>query len=102
MMALASVDDQKRQLAVWKALPEYNRTAQGIKRKLTETEVPATDVRVRLIGVERSFVSPAADKPPDHNLALAPVEVERLWEEADRVGFLMLGSLRSPAQRSAV
>ena len=53
MMALASVDDQKRQLAVWKALPEYNRTAQGIKRKLTETEVPATDVRVRLIGVER-------------------------------------------------
>ena len=49
MMALASVDDQKRQVAVWKGLPEYSRSAGAIKRKLTETEVNATDPRVKLI-----------------------------------------------------
>ena len=53
MMALASVEDPKRQLAVWKALPDYNRTPAAIRRKLSEAEVIATDARVKLIGLER-------------------------------------------------
>lgn len=53
MVALATTDDHARQLAVWKSLPEYNRTAAGIKRRLTEDEVQATDARVRLIGLDR-------------------------------------------------
>jgi len=52
-MALASVDDQKRQVAVWKGLPEYSRSAGAIKRKLTETEVNAADPRVKLITLAR-------------------------------------------------
>lgn len=53
MMALASVDDHKRQLAVWKATSDYNRSASAIRRKLTEAEVPAADARVKLIGLAR-------------------------------------------------
>ena len=53
LMALASTDDQKRQVAVWKSLPEYSRSASSIKRRLTEDEVKADDWRVKLIGLER-------------------------------------------------
>ena len=53
MMALASVDDHKRQLAAWKSMPEYNRTASALRRSLTEEEVIATDDRVKLITLKR-------------------------------------------------
>ena len=62
MMALASIDDQKRQVAVWKALPDYNRTPAAIKRKLTEEEVNATDQRVKLITLARYVASGGATR----------------------------------------
>jgi ParB family transcriptional regulator, chromosome partitioning protein len=32
-------------------LPEWSRTAHAIRRALTESEVPATDKRVRFLGI---------------------------------------------------
>ena len=52
IMALASVDDHERQLQVWKSLPTYNRNPQSIKGKLNEEELPVTDERVAVIGLE--------------------------------------------------
>lgn len=52
VMALASVDDHERQLRAWHSLSSYGRTAQGIKRKLTEEEVPESDVRAQVVGLE--------------------------------------------------
>ena len=52
VMALASIDDQKRQLLVWGSLPSYNRAASVIKRKLVEDEVAASDDRAKLVGLD--------------------------------------------------
>ena len=49
MMALACVDDPKRQIAAWKALPTYARTPAHLKEKLLQEEVEATDARVTLV-----------------------------------------------------
>lgn len=52
IMALASVDDQERQLSVWHSLPSYSRHAHTIKNRLCEHEVIATDVRAKVVGLE--------------------------------------------------
>ena len=52
IMALASVDDTERQLQVWKALPAHGRSAQTLKRKLWEEELPASDERIAVIGLD--------------------------------------------------
>ena len=52
VMALATVDDQERQLLVWNGLSSYSRSAATIKRKLVEDEVEASDVRVRIVGLD--------------------------------------------------
>ena len=52
VMALASTDDTERQMQVWNALPTHSRSAQALKRKLTEEELPATDGRVAVIGLD--------------------------------------------------
>jgi ParB family chromosome partitioning protein len=62
MMALASIDDQKRQVAVWKSLPDYGRSAGSIKRKLLEEEVSKDDERVKLIGLARYKASGGATR----------------------------------------
>ena len=53
MMALACVDDPKRQLAAWKSLPSYSRTPAHLKEKLLQEEVEATDARVTLVTLAR-------------------------------------------------
>jgi ParB family transcriptional regulator, chromosome partitioning protein len=60
MMALACVDDPKRQLAAWKALPNYSRTPGHLKDKLLQEEVEATDERVQLITLARYEASGGA------------------------------------------
>jgi ParB family chromosome partitioning protein len=57
MMALATVDDPKRQVAVWNSLPDYNRNPATIRRRLTEEEVHCADPRVKLITLERYIAS---------------------------------------------
>lgn len=57
LMALASVDDPKRQLSAWKSMPDYNRSASALKRKLLEEEVSESDDRVKLITLARYEVS---------------------------------------------
>jgi ParB family chromosome partitioning protein len=51
IQALACIDDQERQMQIWNGLPQWSRSAQSIKRKLTEEEISATDARVKLIGL---------------------------------------------------
>lgn len=50
VMALASTDDQERQLETWKSLSAYERHPSTLKRKLKEFTVPMNDPRVKLIG----------------------------------------------------
>lgn len=52
IMALASCDDQERQLALWQSLPEWNRSDQIIRRRLAEEEVSVSDDRVKLVGLD--------------------------------------------------
>lgn len=52
IMALASIDDQERQVNTWNGLPNYNRQPHNIKSKLTEDEVAATDKRVNFVGIQ--------------------------------------------------
>lgn len=52
IMALASIDDQERQVNTWNGLPSYNRQPHNIKNKLTEDEVAATDKRVNFVGIQ--------------------------------------------------
>lgn len=52
IMALVQLDDQKRQVMLWKGLPSYNRSAQQIRRMIAEDEVCANDVRVKLVGLK--------------------------------------------------
>lgn len=49
--ALASVEDQERQLSTWNALSPHSRSASNIKRKLSEFSVSVNDPRVKLIGL---------------------------------------------------
>lgn len=51
--AFAGVDDQQRQLAVWKGLPAYSRNASGIRAALAHDEVSTKDARVRFVGLDR-------------------------------------------------
>jgi ParB family transcriptional regulator, chromosome partitioning protein len=60
IMALASVDDHERQLQVWKSLPNYSRNSQSIKSKLSEEELPVTDERVVVIGLDNYLAAGGA------------------------------------------
>ncbi|VIO78991.1 Chromosome-partitioning protein Spo0J [Bradyrhizobium ivorense] len=51
LMAFAITDDHARQEALYERLP-FDRDASTIRRLLTETHVPATDRRVRFVGLE--------------------------------------------------
>ena len=50
--AFAVSDDHAAQERVFGELPEWNRSAHAIRRLLTEGEVPASDKRVRFVGIE--------------------------------------------------
>lgn len=50
--AFAISEDHAAQERVWAELPEWNRDARSIRRALTDDEVPATDKRVRFVGLE--------------------------------------------------
>lgn len=50
--ALASVEDQERQVATWNALSPHSRSAGNIKRKLSEFSVAVDDPRVKVIGLQ--------------------------------------------------
>lgn len=52
VMALASVDDQARQVMVWNSLSSYSRSAHNIKQRLTEQEVQDNDARVKVVGLK--------------------------------------------------
>ncbi len=52
VMALVQLNDQKRQVMLYKGLPKYNRSAQTIRRLIAEDEVPAHDMRVKLVGLK--------------------------------------------------
>jgi ParB family chromosome partitioning protein len=51
LMGFAITEDHARQEAVYERL-SYNRDASTIRRLLTETHVPATDRRIRFVGIE--------------------------------------------------
>jgi ParB family chromosome partitioning protein len=50
--AFAITDDCDAQERVFSELPEWRRTAQAIRRALTEGEIPCTDKRVRFVGLD--------------------------------------------------
>lgn len=50
--AFAVSDDHAAQERVYGELSEWNRAAHTIRRMLTEGEVPASDKRVRFVGIE--------------------------------------------------
>lgn len=50
--AFALSDDREAQDRVWSQLPAWNRDPRTIRRALTEGEVPASDKRVRLVGLD--------------------------------------------------
>ncbi len=52
VMALASTEDQERQLNTWKSLSQWDRNAGAIRRKLNEFSVSVKDPRVLLIGLK--------------------------------------------------
>jgi ParB family chromosome partitioning protein len=52
IMALASCDDQGRQLQVWTSLPEWQRNDQQIRRHLSEEQIAVDDARVKLVGLD--------------------------------------------------
>jgi ParB family chromosome partitioning protein len=52
IMALASCDDQERQLQVWTSLPAWQRNDQQIRQHLAEDEVSVDDDRVKLVGLD--------------------------------------------------
>lgn len=52
MQALASSDDQERQLAVWNGLDTYNRQPHTLKSRLTIDELSTDDARVKLVGLK--------------------------------------------------
>lgn len=52
IMALASCDDQQRQLQAWTSLPVWQRNDQQIRQHLSEDEVKVDDDRVKLVGLD--------------------------------------------------
>lgn len=52
VMALASVDDQARQVQVWNGLSSYSRSAHNIRQRMIEQEVPDNDARVKVAGLK--------------------------------------------------
>jgi ParB family chromosome partitioning protein len=52
IMALASCDDQQRQLQAWNTLPTWQRSDHQIRQHLAEDQVPADDDRVQLVGLD--------------------------------------------------
>lgn len=52
VQAFAISDDQQAQERIWNDLPAWDLYPRTIKRLLTEGEIPATDKRVRLIGLD--------------------------------------------------
>jgi ParB family chromosome partitioning protein len=52
MMAFAQLDDQKRQVMLYKSLSSHNCSAQTIRRMIAEDEVSINDPRVKLVGLK--------------------------------------------------
>jgi ParB family chromosome partitioning protein len=52
IMALASCDDQERQLLAWTSLPTWQRNDQQIRKHLSEDEISVDDPRVKLVGID--------------------------------------------------
>jgi ParB family chromosome partitioning protein len=51
VQAFTLTSDHARQEQVWDALPEYNRSARYIRQHLLDADVPASDKRVRFVGL---------------------------------------------------
>lgn len=52
VMALASCDDQERQLMIWKSLPDYSRNDQQIRRRIAQDQISVDDARVKVVGLD--------------------------------------------------
>ncbi len=97
IMALASTDDQERQLLVWNALPTWHRANdQLIRRAIAEEEVSVDDPRVTLVGLENYLdaggqvrVDLFSEKGKDEKLAdvglLHMLVAERLEAKAEQL-----------------
>lgn len=96
LMALAITDDHERQSLVWDGLPEYNRTAQGIRAALTQSELPSTHRLVRYVGlanyekrggaVRRDLFSDANTTYVQDVPLLRQIAQENLDKKAGRIG----------------
>jgi ParB family transcriptional regulator, chromosome partitioning protein len=51
LQAFTLTDDHTRQEELWESLPAWNRNAAAIRRFLSEADLPATDRRVRFVGL---------------------------------------------------
>ncbi len=52
VMALASCEDQERQLMIWKSLPDYSRSDQQIRRRIAQDQISVNDPRVKIVGLD--------------------------------------------------
>ncbi len=52
LMALAIVDDHEKQRQVWASLPKCDRDAVGVRRALTENEIPVREPIVKFVGLK--------------------------------------------------
>ncbi len=50
--ALAQCDDQERQLQIWNSLSSYNRNDHTIRARIREDQIPVTDPRVAIVGLQ--------------------------------------------------
>ena len=51
LQAFALTDDHTQQETVWSSLPAWNRTAMAVRQWLSKDDIPATDKRVRFVGL---------------------------------------------------
>ena len=51
LQAFALTDDHTQQETVWSSLPTWNRTALAVRQWLSKDDIPATDKRVRFVGL---------------------------------------------------
>jgi ParB family chromosome partitioning protein len=51
VMAMAALDDPKRQVMLYRSLPNHSRTAQAIRRLIAQDDVSHQDPRVKLVGL---------------------------------------------------
>jgi ParB family chromosome partitioning protein len=52
VLALVQLDDQKRQVMLFKGLSQHNRSAHTIRRMIAEDEISASDMRVKFVGLK--------------------------------------------------